>query len=211
MERLQSAPFDERLSVIGLLIGRLTEQFSIAYYTNVFITRLFESLKAIKRTVNQKELSVLLIEEANHIRAELSMRQKAAVVDRRESSALLRAAQALEEDRNLLSSQAIRDAETGFSIISDRFQANVQAMETQSKTASDMLTSAFAFLEAAFGKSQELVVFVTELNTNFFCTWFIGQNGCEAYTRNNKELMIGKQRQELMGDIGKIKSFLTVL
>ena len=78
-------------------------------------------------------------------------------------------------------------------------------------TAAGMLEAAFAFLETAFGKSQEMVVFVTELNTNFFCTWFIGQNGSEAYTRNNKELMIGKQRQELMGDIGKIKSFLTVL
>ena len=84
-------------------------------------------------------------------------------------------------------------------------------MDAQADTASGMLEAAFAFLEAAFGKSQEMVVFVTELNTNFFCTWFIGQNGSEAYTRNNKELMIGKQRQELMGDIDKIKSFLTVL
>ena len=99
----------------------------------------------------------------------------------------------------------------GFAVISDGFQTSVQAMDAQADTASGMLEAAFAFLETAFGKSQEMVVFVTELNTNFFCTWFIGQNGSEAYTRNNKELMIGKQRQELMGDIGKIKSFLTVL
>ena len=211
LERLQGAPFDERLSVIGLLIGRLTEQFSAAYYTDLSITRLFDSLKAIKRAMERESLSTLLSEEANRIRTELAARQKAAAVDRREASALLYAAQKLEEYQNQLSAQAIRDPEAGFAVISDGFQASVQAMDAQADTAAGMLEAAFAFLETAFGKSQEMVVFVTELNTNFFCTWFIGQNGSEAYTRNNKELMIGKQRQELMGDIGKIKSFLTVL
>lgn len=211
LERLQGAPFDERLSVIGLLIGRLTEQFSAAYYTDLSITRLFDSLKAIKRAMERESLPTLLSEEAARIRTELAARQKAAAVDRREASALLHAAQKLEEDRNLLSAQAIRDPDAGFAAISDRFHASVQAMDDQLDTAAGMLEAAFAFLETAFGKSQEMVVFVTELNTNFFCTWFIGQNGSEAYTRNNKELMIGKQRQELMGDIGKIKSFLTVL
>ena len=211
LERLQGAPFDERLSVIGLLIGRLTEQFSAAYYTDLSITRLFDSLKAIKRAMERESLSTLLSEEANRIRTELAARQKAAAVDRREASALLYAAQKLEEYQNQLSAQAIRDPEAGFAAISDGFQASVQAMDAQADTAAGMLEAAFAFLETAFGKSQEMVVFVTELNTNFFCTWFIGQNGSEAYTRNNKELMIGKQRQELIGDIGKIKSFLTVL
>jgi len=32
IERLQGAPFDERLSVIGMLIGRLTGTFSASYY-----------------------------------------------------------------------------------------------------------------------------------------------------------------------------------
>ena len=84
-------------------------------------------------------------------------------------------------------------------------------MDAQTQQASAMLEHAFDFLTKTFGKSQEMVVFVTELNTNFFCTWFIGQNGSKAYTRCNKELMIGKQKQELMGDIKKIHSFLTVL
>ncbi|MDO5549483.1 MAG: AAA family ATPase [Eubacteriales bacterium] len=211
IERLQSAPFDERLSVIGLLLGRLTEDFSTAYYTDQFVTRLFDSLKSIKRSLEQEDLSELLAEEAARIRQSLESRQKASTVDRREAAALRRAAQALEEDRTFLSSHAIRDPEEGFAALSERFQAEVEAMDTQSEAASRKLEHTFAFLESAFGKSQELVVFVTELNTNFFCTWFIGQYGSEAYVRSNKELMIGKQRQELLGDIGRIQNFLTVL
>ena len=139
LERLQGAPFDERLSVIGLLIGRLTEQFSAAYYTDLSITRLFDSLKAIKRAMERESLSTLLSEEANRIRTELAARQKAAAVDRREASALLHAAQKLEEYQNQLSAQAIRDPEAGFAVISDGFQASVQAMDAQADTAAGML------------------------------------------------------------------------
>lgn len=211
VERLKSAPFDERLSVIGLLIGKLTSIFSASYYLDMQITTVFESLKSIKRRLEQDDLAQLLLQEANRQREKLASRQKAAAVDRQEAAAILKAAQTLETDANLLRTEAVRSNEEGFAKISERFQQAVAEMDAQTEQASAMLEHAFAFLTATFGKSQEMVVFVTELNTNFFCTWFIGKNGSEAYTRCNKELMIGKQKQELMGDIKKIHSFLTVL
>lgn len=211
VERLKSAPFDERLSVIGLLIGKLTGAFSASYYLDMQITTVFESLKSIKRRLEQDDLVQLLLQEANRQREALTSRQKAAAVDRQEVSAILKAAQTLESDANLLRTESVRSNEDGFAKISERFQQAVAEMDAQVEQASMMLENAFAFLTTTFGKSQEMVVFVTELNTNFFSTWFIGQNGSEAYTRCNKELMIGKQKQELLGDIKKIHSFLTVL
>lgn len=211
VERLKSAPFDERLSVIGLLIGKLTGIFSASYYLDMQITTVFESLKSIKRRLGQDDLVQLLSQEATRQREKLASRQKAAAVDRQEAAAILKAAQTLETDANLLRTEAVRSNEEGFAKISERFQQAVAEMDAQTEQASAMLEHAFAFLTATFGKSQEMVVFVTELNTNFFCTWFIGQNGSETYTRCNKELMIGKQKQELLGDIKKIHSFLTVL
>lgn len=211
VERLKSAPFDERLSVIGLLIGKLTGIFSASYYLDMQITTVFESLKSVKRRIEQDDLVQLLLQEASRQREALASRQKASAVDRQEVSAILKAAQTLEADANWLRTQAVRSSEEGFAKINERFQQTVADMDARTEQASAMLEHAFAFLTATFGKSQEMVVFVTELNTNFFCTWFIGQNGSEAYTRCNKELMIGKQKQELLGDIKKIHSFLTVL
>ena len=211
VERLKSAPFDERLSVIGLLIGKLTGAFSASYYLDMQITTVFESLKSVKRRLEQDDLVQLLLQEANRQREALTSRQKASAVDRQEVSAILKAAQTLESDANLLRTESVRSNEDGFAKISERFQQAVADMDAQTEQASAMLENAFAFLTTTFGKSQEMVVFVTELNINFFCTWFIGQNGSEAYARCNKELMIGKQKQELLGDIKKIHSFLTVL
>ena len=175
------------------------------------MTTLFDALKSVKRYLEREPLSDLLAEQASRIRRTFETRQKAASVDRREAAALRRAAEALEQDVTELSAQAVRDPQTGFTLCSDRFQSEVRKMEEQSTAASEKLKHAFAFLEAAFGDSQEMVVFVTELNTNFFSTWFIGQYGSDAYTRRNKDLMIGKQRQELLSDIGSVQSFLTVL
>ena len=111
-------------------------------------------------------------------------------------------------DRYRLETETALDRNTAFSELSDRFQQEAGALEQQIEAGSQALEHAFAFLETAFGKSQELVVFVTELNTNFFSTQFIQENGSAAYSRNNKELMIGKQRRELMQDISKLQDFL---
>ena len=53
-----------------------------------------------------------------------------------------------------------------------------------------MLQHVFAFLEAAFGESQEMVAFITELNANYYSVWFIKENGSDAYYRYNKGLLL---------------------
>lgn len=206
VERLQSAPFDERLSVIGLLIGRLTDDFADIYYNELYVTHLYDALKSIKQSLTAAPLANQLEREADTLRRALEARQKASAVDRREAAAVTKAAHTLDQYR--LETENTLDRNTAFSELSDRFQQETETLEQQIEAGSQALEHAFAFLETAFGKSQELVVFVTELNTNFFSTQFIQENGSAAYSRNNKELMIGKQRRELMQDISKLQDFL---
>ena len=44
-------------------------------------------------------------------------------------------------------------------------------------------------MEAAFLNSQELVVFLSELNTDFYCIAFLKEYDCERYYRYNKDLL----------------------
>lgn len=48
VEKLQEAPFDERLSVMGLLLSRLTEDFTAAYDKDLQTVQLHGVLKEIK-------------------------------------------------------------------------------------------------------------------------------------------------------------------
>lgn len=206
LERLKNAPFDERVSVIGLLIGKLTNRFAELYFTELTIRTLYDSLRYCKTMLGREPITELLEREADNIRTSLATRKKASVVEPKEARALEKAASTLIAFRKQVSASGKPEDE--FVVLSEQFSALTEELEQNTERASQALEAAFAFLATAFGKSQEMVVFVTELNTDFYSTEFIAENGSEAYSRYNKDLMIGRQRRELLGDIDKVKVFL---
>ena len=52
-----------------------------------------------------------------------------------------------------------------------------------------MLEHAFDFLEAAYGPGQEMVIFITELNSDSGSIQFLKQYECERYYRYNRQLL----------------------
>ena len=79
------------------------------------------------------------------------------------------------------------------------------------KTAAAYLENAFAFMESAFGESQEMVIFITELNANKYCARFIRDNGSAKYDRYNKSLLFDEKRENLLRDIGEASEFAAFL
>ena len=55
---------------------------------------------------------------------------------------------------------------------------------------------AFDFMEAAFYNSQEMVMFVSGINTDFYCVRFLETYECERYVRYNKELLFEDRGRE---------------
>ena len=64
------------------------------------------------------------------------------------------------------------------------------------------LEHAFDFMEAAFGDSQEMVIFVTELNTNEYCVRFLQDYDCERYYQYNKRLLFDEEEDLLKKQMG---------
>ena len=60
-----------------------------------------------------------------------------------------------------------------------------------------MLEHGFDFMEAAFGDSQEMVIFVTNLNTSGYCVHFLQEYECERYYQYNKKLLFEDREGEL--------------
>ena len=56
----------------------------------------------------------------------------------------------------------------------------------------------FDFLEGAFGSSQELAMFLTELNSNAYDVSFLQEYECERYYFYNKELLFDEKRKNLL-------------
>ena len=69
----------------------------------------------------------------------------------------------------------------------------------------------FEFVERAFGESQEMVVFITELNTSHYALWFISENGCDKYYTYNQVLLLCERQQMIMSYIQSIEKELSFL
>ena len=59
------------------------------------------------------------------------------------------------------------------------------------------LEYAFDFMEAAFYNSQEMVIFVSGINTDYSCVRFLETYECERYIRYNRDLLFEDASQEI--------------
>ena len=75
--------------------------------------------------------------------------------------------------------------------------AEVSEYESLSEEALRMLEHGFDFMEAAFSAGQEMVIFVTELNTNYYSVNFLRENRCERYYEYNKNLLFEDREKQL--------------
>ena len=66
------------------------------------------------------------------------------------------------------------------------------------------LEHAFDFMEAAFGASQEMVLFVTELNEGYYLIRFLKDYSCERYYQYNRDLLFEDREADLQKKIAAL-------
>ena len=93
------------------------------------------------------------------------------------------------------------DGQQAFALLREQFQQLADQRETAQAAASAALEAAFDFMEQAFGESQELVVFVTELTMDPAAHAFLVENGCERYFRYNQDLLLDSRKAALQREL----------
>ena len=88
------------------------------------------------------------------------------------------------------------------------FGSETEAYENRTDEISLTLQNVFDFMEAAFGDSQEMVAFITELNANYYSLWFIRENGSDQYYRHNKGLLFDDRQKMLLGQMEEVENIL---
>ena len=64
-----------------------------------------------------------------------------------------------------------------------------------------MFENCFDFMEAAFGVGQEMVIFITDLNTDYYCAHFLEEYYCERYYQYNEQLLFERGNERLLYEI----------
>lgn len=204
-KKLSHAPFDERLSVVSLLLARIIEQFRNSYKMESCVTVLFEKLKEWKEMLPENSDPLASLEElTRHVQELLAYKTKAQILNREEGQALRYLIKKLEEYQKLLKVNHITGGEMAFMTVKEEFAKENEAYQTQLNEAGQKLEYAFDFMEIAFGNSQEMTAFITELNANFYSVQFLQSYECERYYQYNKNLLFDEKRRNLLNRIERL-------
>lgn len=205
--KLQDAPFDERLSVMGLLLGRLNEGFQAAYECDLAVTGLHEALLALKGRLdadgNWQDIFGTLLEECE---AAFTRERKAGLLEKPAERAKLREAERLSAYFAGAKKAGCRTGGEAFASCKEQFAAAVEERQRVIDDAAAALENAFAFLEETFGEGQEMIIFITELTAGYYSVRFISENGSEKYYRYNKELLFEEKQKDILRDIEQART-----
>ncbi len=200
IEKLRYAAFDERLSVVSMLIGELGGRFWDRAAEDRFVTLLYEYLLRYKECMDLE----LTVTEAV---AGYEKLRKEEQLNRMEDGIWRKVMDALWGYLQVTKAEHLK-GDGAFARIKELFGQETQAREKKIEETLRALEHAFDFMEEAFGDSQEMVAFVTELNTNEYSVQFLKDNECERYYRYNKKLLFGEQQEEILKELDEAEQEL---
>ena len=207
-DKLQKAPFDERMAVTGLLLAKLTDGFKELKRMNETMTLLMAQLKQFKKELDGADVHALapaMILES--IGAELESirihKKESGLSDRRQDHIYRKVKELLEQYVQQMKARSLQEKEDSWNWLRQQFMEKSDAYEDKKTVCGERLEHAFDFMEAAFANGQELVIFVTGLNTGEASVEFLKEYNCERYYRYNKELLFDNQENEMKEVLGK--------
>ena len=203
VEKVKAAPFDEHLSVISLLNGKLGDLFLECYRMDSCVSKLYEYLICYRENQN-----TMMMDDVRRLaQTDLEEQTKAELLTKQQEQTLRRVIGILERFTRELKGE-IFIGDSAFDEVKKMFSRETDELEEMTSYVSRTLENVFLFLEEAFGESQEMVAFVTELNANYYSTWFIRENGCDLYYRYNKGLLFEDRRQDILRRMDEAEGML---
>ena len=203
--RAQQAQMDERLLVLGLLFDAVTARLRAVCVQEDFLSALHRQLQTLHAGQQEGHGALALLEQQIlQLEEKLSAGARASSVSAAEQKQLRALIAALQSSRAQLLLAAPPDEEQAFALLRQQFEAEVAQLKEQAQQAGEALRNVFAFCEQAFVQGEELLIFVTELTSNYYSARFIGRYGCEAYYIHSKQLQFQERRQEIQRQLDTI-------
>lgn len=211
--RAKEAAFDERLSLLGMLLDKVQADMKDIMEQAAFLTDLKNPLKSIGNTAAQlrpEQVFAMLEKQAEGRKKLLENLQTANTLsdgDRKKHRSVIRF---LEESRKELYAGEVQTGEAAYDFLKAKYGARVEKMKRETAKVQQELHAMFSFAEEAFGgkdgaSGNEMLILVTELTVNSFSAQFIAAFGSPDYKRHNEELMLTERSDDIKAQIAELK------
>ena len=197
VKKVSHASFDERVSVVNLLFSGVRQAVRDAVLQEDVLEKVFEVLKSLKEPQEGGNLVQRLGDFVDNLRAERERKQTEGLLERREDRTIRKAVEVLEGYVTILKKEQTENWEEAFDIVKNAFGEYRASWDAVWDESGSTLEYAFDFMEAAFYNSQEMVIFVSGINTDYSCVRFLETYECERYIRYNRDLLFEDASQEI--------------
>ena len=206
MLELREAPFDEKLSVMGLILSRLAESARETRKQDALTTALHGALVEFKGKIADAQPQAVLAQLVWRRQEKLRQAKEAGQLDKETRDLGMLEIQTLEEYRQHLVREELTASAEAMEAVRGWFSTEVEKRKTLGQEAGTRFDNAVRFLEQTFGQAQELVIFVTEVTAGYDTSWFVENFGCDAYFRHNKELLFDDTRRRIRDEIAAARA-----
>ena len=202
--RAEKAKFDERLSLLSLLLDAVSGDLKKVIAQEDMMKILMDTLRSLKTGLTGgtgEEAAELLEKTASGQEKTVADRKKAGTVSEEDAAAALRAARIMQKMRSRILEQNPETGIDAFNLIREDFDGENRELKRWAISARQKLENMFSFCEKVFPEGQELLILVTELTLRPYAARFIGKYGCDAYFRHNKNLLFYERKTEILRSI----------
>ncbi len=203
--RASAARFDERLSLIGLMLDGVNCDVREVMGTDAVVLELLTSLKKFKLDIVHKNTvhpSELLRGYAEDKRTDITNGKQSGSLDHEGQIKLTRVATLLDELAVKVTNA--NDGAEAFKVVKAEFDDKVKQLKKLADEAGSKLDNMFKFSEEVFDDSHTMLVIVTELTANIYTARFIGKYGCAEYFKHNKDLLFFERQKDILTQLDKL-------
>ncbi len=210
VKKAAGAPFDERLSLVGMLLDKIQGEIRDVMETSDYLSDVIKPLKAIKAALIKQQgasaafvISMLEKQEEGRMKLLESMQKANSLsdADRRKQKAVIRFLGGAARELTL---EAPVDGNVAFAMLKKKFDAQVTAMKMKTAAVQERLHHLFDFVDEAFSGGNEMLILVTELTVNDHSSRFISTFGCQDYQQHNEELMLSERQVNIQREIEEL-------
>lgn len=203
------AGFDERLSLLGLLLDAVTAEVKEVIHGKRVLEQLMQVLKQFYGQVargGQQPLAVLeQLLQMETDKLENGRKSGSITTDGQQQREALLAFLAAGCDK--IANE--NDGMQAFALLKMEFDNHVKQLKQAGKEKGVLLDNLFAFCEEVFPDGHELLLLVTELTANYYTAKYISEYGCERYFAHNQELMFYERQKKIMEELDLLDLDLT--
>lgn len=200
IRRLKDAPFDEKISIVGLVLGALETHFKAVCQYDAYVSGLYEELKYFQRTAG-----LSFDELGAAYRKNYDRKVQGGLFDSRAQDIQSQVLKTLDSWALLLKEEGIYAQQNAFERLTQAFSDLAHTREEKADKTAVYLEHAFDFVETVFSAGPELIFFVTELAAGYYSLQFIQENGCERFYRYYQGMLRENRRERLTQEIEQLQ------